>query len=179
MIIGDPYKFAFIIDEVSEWSNGSFRNGIFFVVINGILFPSEVENCTLNSDLYLFFEARPSSLVRMPANDKLFIMNKEELFNKLYDSLGSDEIYHDGRFSGSLGEIFKFSTTTMEDQGYYLFSIRNENSLRFIAANIGQTSNFESNESSLSHVIYDSLFELNYIEDKLIKLKNYYENHLI
>lgn len=170
MVIGNPYEFAFIIDKVPEWSADTFLNGIFFVAINGDFFPPSICTSTLNSDLYVFFEIAPASLITMPENSVLYAMNKDELFAILYGSLSSD--------SEIEGSTYKFSTTTMEDEGCYCFSVSNGETLRIIGAN---TKEITSSDNGVYKPIKVSEIKVgnSYVSDKLMELEKYYTVNLM
>lgn len=53
MILGNPDKFAIIMEVVSEWNiDQSFNNGTLIFFVNGKLYPGdEIVNVTLNSEL--------------------------------------------------------------------------------------------------------------------------------
>ena len=51
MILGDPEKFAFIIERIPEWENDSYKNGIMFVIINDEIYPKTARTTTFNSEL--------------------------------------------------------------------------------------------------------------------------------
>ena len=39
MLIGNPDKFAFLLEIVPEWSDDTFINGMLYVFINGAQYP--------------------------------------------------------------------------------------------------------------------------------------------
>lgn len=127
MIIGDPYKFAFIIDIVDKWSDSHFLNGIFYYSINGRIIPEISEyllNTTLNSDVYILTNDDLLKFSEPIHNPELFNLELSEVLERLYSSLRTDDLE---------GCYYKYSTMTMEDHGYYVFCIRSHEKIRFIA----------------------------------------------
>lgn len=174
MIIGNPYTFAFIVDKVPEWSDNSFKNGIFLVSINGVIFPPELATATLNTDLYYFFEVAPSSLITMPINNTFFNMDKVKLFSILYNSVSSRGLTQCNKKYNFNGNKFKFSTTSMEDEGCYCFSICNGKKLRVIGANVKKKLSVKADECA-SFFVSEIEVDIQYMKEKLKELKKFYQ----
>ena len=51
MLLGNPYKFAFLIERIPDWEKGSWKNGIMFVIINDNIYPKNVRATTFNSEI--------------------------------------------------------------------------------------------------------------------------------
>ena len=51
MLLGDPYKFAFLIERIPDWEKGSWKNGIMFVIINSNIYPKDVRITTFDSEI--------------------------------------------------------------------------------------------------------------------------------
>ena len=51
MLLGNPYKFAFLIERIPDWEKGSWKNGIMFVIINDNIYPKDVRTTTFNSEI--------------------------------------------------------------------------------------------------------------------------------
>lgn len=51
MLLGNPYKFAFLIERISDWEKGSWKNGIMFLIINDNIYPKDVRTTTFNSEI--------------------------------------------------------------------------------------------------------------------------------
>jgi len=69
MVIGEPYKMAFILERMAIWEppDDTFRNGIMFLCVNGEIYPKDVRTTTFYTELP-FLLAPESAL-----------MNKEKL----------------------------------------------------------------------------------------------------
>ena len=51
MLLGNPYKFAFLIERILDWEKDSCKNGIMFVIINDDIYPKDVRTTTFNSEI--------------------------------------------------------------------------------------------------------------------------------
>ena len=51
MLLGDPYRFAFLIERIPEWEKTGWKNGIMFVIINDDVYPKYVRTTTFNSEM--------------------------------------------------------------------------------------------------------------------------------
>jgi len=174
MVIGNPYVFAFMIDKVSEWSDATFKNGVFFVAINGVIFPHVLATTVLNSELYGFLEARPSSLLKMPINDMLFHMQKDVLFSTLLNALSQDD-----EMEGFDVLDYKFSTNTMEDEACYCFSVSNGKMLRILGAKIDVSLDYSQKENCNSLCVSEVEVDVEYMKEQIEMLKKYYHKEII
>lgn len=51
MLLGNPYKFAFLIERIPNWEKDIWKNGIMFVIINDDIYPKNVRTTTFNSEM--------------------------------------------------------------------------------------------------------------------------------
>ena len=51
MLLGNPDKFAFLIERIPDWEKEIWKNGIMFVIINDDIYPKDVRTTTFNSEL--------------------------------------------------------------------------------------------------------------------------------
>lgn len=122
MIIGNPYKFAFLIERIPKWEN-SWINGIMFVIVNGEIYPKEVRTTTFNSELSDVLSA--DSAFINPVNDKkLYDMRKFELLSYIADITypQNDAALNDYRFLIPFHEI--------NDSGYNFFILSNGENIK-------------------------------------------------
>lgn len=125
MVIGDPNRFAVILDEVPLWNPGNydFRNGILFYCFDGALFPEEVLNASLSSDLYDLLPRMGS----IPTADALFAGNKDDVFKYLCNLRFPQD--------WDLKEDYRFDLTplTFSDKNHYVFAVRSNTGVRILA----------------------------------------------
>ena len=69
MLIGNPDKFAFLLEIVPEWSDDTFINGMLYVFINGAQYPKTLRTTTLSDDIYYLVDN--SSFIHPKINDEL------------------------------------------------------------------------------------------------------------
>lgn len=82
MVIGDPYKFGFLIERVDSWEYEPFINGLMFLFLNEQGYPDELRTTTLSAELPELFDK--GSPFMSPAVDKeFFYMECEERFERL------------------------------------------------------------------------------------------------
>lgn len=82
MIIGDPYKFGFLIERVSDWEYPPFVNGLMFLYLNGKAYPEELRTTTFSTELPELLD-KASPLVKPKENKKLFYADSNERFETL------------------------------------------------------------------------------------------------
>jgi len=123
MLIGNPDKFAFLLEIVPEWSADSFANGLFFIFFNGVQYPSELRTTTINVDLYALL-SEDSPFIRPQDDDALFSLNTPELFNILWERTFPEEDDNDYRFLVPLHE--------MSDAGFVLFIVSSGEKVRLL-----------------------------------------------
>ncbi|SHF25173.1 Imm42 family immunity protein [Vibrio gazogenes] len=164
MVIGDPHKFSFMIDIIDDWSSNGFISGLFYLSISGNVFPKELVNTTLNSELYIFFQKNESSLLTKPINNDLFKKNKFDAYKELYSITFPEDIDEDNNYiySCRFGEI--------ENNSCYIFSVSNGEFIRILGANVDDIIHDEEIKE-----IYISISEL---DTMIAKLRMYYDTNI-
>lgn len=122
MLIGNPYKFCFMIERIPEWET-SFINGIMFVAVNDDIYPKEMRTTTFNSELLDILD----SAFTDPVNDKtLYDMSDAELFRHMAETTypPDEDTLNDYRFHIPFHEIC--------DSGYAFFVITNGENVRIL-----------------------------------------------
>ena len=125
MIFGNPFKFAFFIDIVDEWSSNSFHNGYFAISIDGTLYPKDVRCSTLDDVLSEILSDK-SPLIILPENEILFNDNPEIAFEKIQDITFPDNSDIDNDYT------YRVRATELEDAGYVLFVVRSIDKIKFL-----------------------------------------------
>lgn len=125
MVIGNPYEFAVILEEISSWNPGNYslRNGILFYCFDGTLFPSQVYTATLSHDL---FDLLPR-LKAIPDDQTLFTGCKDDVFRHLYllHFPGDREIDQECRYD--------ITPATFQDLHHYTFAVKGNGYVRILA----------------------------------------------
>lgn len=125
MLIGDPYKFSFIIERIPEWEDTSFINGWMFLKINDELYPKEVRTTTLNCELPdLLGENSP---MKKPVVDKeLYRLDSRELFDRIARITYSEEL--DALYDIS----YQLPFHEINDEGWDVFIISDGENIKLL-----------------------------------------------
>lgn len=118
MIIGNPLKFAFLIERIQDWEVDYWKNGIMFVIVNDGIYPKEMRTTTFNSE---FFDILNSNSAFMnPLIDKeLYNKNDLELFHYIADITFPDDLETDNDYR------YLIPFHEINDSGYNFFIISN------------------------------------------------------
>ncbi|MDM1408404.1 Imm42 family immunity protein [Myroides sp. DF42-4-2] len=164
MVIGDPNKFAIIIDMVPEWNiTKSFKMGVFLYVLKANIFPKEIDTVTLSSDLYYFFERTPSALLNIPKDEKLFQMELYEAYKFMLDTFCSAS-------STKNNKNFCFTSLSIRDYNYEFFAVSNGVDIRILKGKIGI-------DYCISEV-EDIILPKEYIDNLVIELRDFYNKNI-
>lgn len=133
MLIGDPDKFAFLIEKVPSWSAGGFVNGLLYVYVNGEMFPKELRTATLSTDLFML---RGFAFEDLPTDGRLYALSDDELFGELR------RLRYPEYFTDNKNEEYRFDLDLPElgDCGYDIFAVSGGENVRIL---IGQWSGDE------------------------------------
>lgn len=118
MIIGNPDKFAFLIEKISDWSSCGYTNGLMYLYINGMSYPKEMRTTSLNAELYAFTREN-SPLLNPPADKKLFGLAADELFKNLCSLTFETGDYR-----------YQLPCQELGDAGYFVFIVASENKVK-------------------------------------------------
>ncbi len=137
MILGDPHKFAILIDKVPAWSvEGSFNNGLFHYIIDGNFLPEAPNVATLGADIMDL--KSDTSFLSMPEDKDLFEMEKTEAFKSMLRRMLPLMIDADSDVSDDFEPDFTFraSTSSLEDAGCFVFAVLFNSEVRILGANV-------------------------------------------
>ena len=137
MVIGEPYKMAFILERMNIWEppGDTFRNGIMFLCVNGEIYPKDVRTTTLGCELPWLL-APESPLMNTVVDKELFKLPSGELLAYLEsitypdDTDDDDDIDNDYRFVLPFEEI--------SDRGFDVFLVSDGENVRVL---VGQDVN--------------------------------------
>lgn len=125
MLIGCPDKIAFLIERVPEWETESFVNGLFFVFVNGILYPPSLRTATLNSELFSLLNDN-SPLIVPAADEMLYQLSSDDLFIYLNEITFPTDCDQDNDYN------FLVPFHELNDAGYCIFLISSAERARFL-----------------------------------------------
>lgn len=132
MIIGNPYKFAIIIQRIDEWNttnlNDTFCNGVLLLCINGELFPKSLDTATLSTE-QIFWRKQLENIV---VNHELYQLPTYELFVSIYNLVFPTDLDIDNDYR------FDFSPQTLcpTNSGCHIFVVSNGENIRILASEL-------------------------------------------
>ena len=159
MLIGDPDKFAFLIEKVPSWSVGGFVNGLLYVYVNGEMFPKELRTTTLSTDLFML---RGFAFEKLPTDKRLYALSDDELFGELR-RLRYPEYFTDNE-DADADYRFNLELQELGDCGYDFFALSGGENVRIL---VGQGASAE--ELTLVNSTEITLDEFNKIRGAVIE----------
>lgn len=163
MVIGNPHSFAFIIDLVPEWNvDPRFKMGIFQYVLNGKVYPHDLDAMTLSSELYYFFTYKPVGLLDIRVHKTLFDLDKEEAFSQLIE----EHVNNEGNQL-----IYNCTSLSLRDSGYEFFAVSDGEYLRIIKGNMGMDYSFSEVE--------EVIVSIDYVKDIVSRLECFYKERIM
>ncbi|WP_082305955.1 immunity 42 family protein [Achromobacter piechaudii] len=138
MVIGDPYKFAVLVQNIPEWGSDSYRNGLFHLIVDGKMFPDELSTATLDVE---FGELKNShALISLPENCEMFRKKKVDAFEIMlglaYPNYRCGDV--DDRQDLSNDFRYKVSGPNAEDQGCHVFCVVCNEEARVLGAKVSE-----------------------------------------
>lgn len=133
MVIGDPYRLAFIVERMPIWEpqNDSFRNGIMFLCVSGEVYPKDVRTTTFFSELPDIL-GEGSALMNVAVDRELYAMPSDELLAYLENITYPEDIDTDNDYR------FIVPFTEISDRGFDVFVLSDGENVRVL---VGQSVN--------------------------------------
>ncbi|MFP1764036.1 immunity 42 family protein [Lonsdalea quercina] len=178
MVIGDPNKFAIVIDVVDEWSTNGFVSGIFYISIDGCLFPKDLLNTTLNSEIYIFFENEISSLLTKPVDIELFEEDKLTVYKRLLD-ITFPEISDDVESFPENNYLYSCGFNEIENAGCYLFSVSNGEQVRILGAEVVKDGTVNRDGSVCELSVCEVFISIAELDSIIQKFRRYYHDCIV
>ena len=149
MILGDPYKFAFLIERIPDWEKGCWKNVIMFVIINGDIYPKNVRITTFNSEIPEILD--PDSAFINPIIDKKLYEKSDSQIVEFVDDEEKENYY---RYFIPFHEI--------NDSGYRFYIVSNNCNVKILVCKL------ESEKTELVDRLEISIQEYNEIKFQVI-----------
>ena len=129
MIIGDPYKFCFLIERIPEWEDESFKNGIMFVCVEDSIYPNDVRTTTFNCELYHLTDV-DGAFMKPVIEPDIFSLSDNKLFQHMLNVTypEDDELDNDYRYEWQFYEI--------NDAGFRFFSVSNGHKVKLLVCRV-------------------------------------------
>lgn len=130
MIIGDPYKFAIIIELVPNWSNNTFLNGVVLFSINGKILFGDIRTSTLGCDVFEFIDNIKRVENNLPVNTDIYRMEKSSAFIQMFNIAYPSDYDIPNDFT------YLISTTQLGDDEYFMFAVADHNKIRILGGSL-------------------------------------------
>lgn len=153
MLLGNPYKFAFLIERIPDWEKDIWKNGIMFVIINDDIYPKSVRTTTFNSELPEILDSE-SAFINPIIDKELYGKSDEQTIEFVSDE--ENEYYY--RYFIPFHEI--------NDSGYRLYVISNSCNVKILVCKL------ESEKTELVDKLEIPIQEYNEIKSQVIDFFN-------
>lgn len=179
MIFGDPYKFSILAEVVPEWSDSTYKNGMFHFFVDGKMFPDEIVTATLGVDLpHLLGD---SALVTLPENYEIFHLNKSDAFSFMWRLTYPDfDADAEGSEFVNNSYLYRASTPNIDDWSMTVFCVRNNDECRILGAKTAELVRGEDGINTWVDIskieIYEAFVSVSYVEDIVRKIRAYSES---
>lgn len=153
MLLGNPNKFAFLIERIPDWEKDIWKNGIMFVIINDDIYPKNVRTTTFNSELPEILDSE-SAFINPIIDKELYGKSDEQTIEFVSDE--ENEYYY--RYFIPFHEI--------NDSGYRLYVISNSCNVKILVCKL------ESEKTELVDKLEIPIQEYNEIKSQVIDFFN-------
>lgn len=153
MLLGNPYKFAFLIERIPDWEKDIWKNGIMFVIINDDIYPKSVRTTTFNSEMPEILDSE-SAFINPIIDKELYGKSDEQTIEFVSDE--ENEYYY--RYFIPFHEI--------NDSGYRLYVISNSCNVKILVCKL------ESEKTKLVDKLEIPIQEYNEIKSQVIDFFN-------
>ncbi|PQQ22532.1 hypothetical protein CE143_06825 [Photorhabdus luminescens] len=133
MIFGDPYRFAVLIQHLPEWSDDTYKNGLFHFCIDGFFFPEEIRTSTLWVDVFSLKD-NTNALFSFQENKALFEKGTKDAFNFMLGMISPELIGQDEPENFEQSYQYQASTENINDAGFVVFAVSHGDMVRILGA---------------------------------------------
>ena len=127
MILGDPYKFAILIDPVESWNtDDTFCNGLLFLCVNGNIYPKGIETATLQHEIELLKD----NLSKLATDKRLYDLPPQQAFVEIYNITFPENVDIDNDYR------FDINPTSLADNDCFVFAVSDGANVRILASKL-------------------------------------------
>lgn len=127
MILGNPYKFAVIMQTIKEWNiDDTFCNGVLLFCVDGKIFPQEILTAPLTSEINPLKE----KLQNIAVNAEIFNMDKRKAFEQMYNVTFPEDMTIDNDYK------FDITPLSFPEDNCYIFAVSDSVQVRILAAKL-------------------------------------------
>lgn len=164
MIFGDPYKFAVMFDRVNEWNLSDYDdNGHFALCIDGQMIPDHLINAVVSTSLNDVVRV----LKNIPGNQELFLKEKEQLIESLYDITYPPGLECDNDYR------YIISPAAITDESCFVFGVRNNDMVRITGCSELGYDTEESHHIFENADIYEVIMNESDLDDIIAQIEKY------
>ena len=127
MTLGNPYKFAILIDRIDDWNiDDAFCNGLLLLCVNGTIFPDGILAATLQHEI----EPLKQNLLNLATDQRLYSLPSHQAFIEIYNITFPEDI--------DVANDYRFDITPslLSDNNCFIFAIRNGEGVRILASKL-------------------------------------------
>lgn len=125
MLLGDPYKFAIIMETIKEGDmvDDTWHNGVLLFCVDGAIFPKRILTAPLGCEIAPLKE----NLENTAVNDRIFHMKKREAFEHIYN-IRFPEDWNDE------DDQYEITPLTFPEDNCDVFAVSDGDQVRILAA---------------------------------------------
>lgn len=152
MVIGDPYKFGFLIERVSDWEYPPYVNGLMFFYLNKKAYPKELRTTTLSAELPGLLDEK-SPLLKPKRNKRLFKLDSGDRFEKIAALTFPEDIDK----KSDLSYLVPFHE--INDSGMAVFTLTDEEQVIIMVGEWSEGKLLQTDERIVDILEYESVIE--------------------
>lgn len=162
MILGNPYKFAVLIDPIESWNtDDTFCNGVLFLCVSGNIYPKEIETATLRYEVELL----KRSLSKLETNQRLYNLPPQQAFMEIYNITFPENVDVDNDYR------FDISPTSLADNNCFIFAVCYGANVRILASKLDYE--LENSRHKLKGIsISEAIISVTELEEIILSLDN-------
>ena len=127
MTLGNPYKFAILIDRIDDWNiDDAFCNGLLLLCVNGTIFPDEILTATLQHEI----EPLKQNLLNLATDQRLYALPSYQAFVEIYNITFPEDI--------DVANDYRFDITPslLSDSNCFIFAVGDGENVRILASKL-------------------------------------------
>lgn len=123
MLLGNPYKLAFLMERIPEWEIDDWKSGIMFLIINDNIYPKNVRTTTFNSEMPEILDS-DSAFINPIIDKELYVKSDKQIIEFVDDE--EKEKYY--RYFIPFHEI--------NDSGYHIYVLSDSCNVKILVCRL-------------------------------------------
>lgn len=150
MVIGDPYKFGFLIDRVGDWEYPPYINGLMIFYLNKKAYPKDLRTTTLSIELPELLDDK-SPLLMPKRNKRLCKLDGTARFEKIAALTFPEDIDKNNDFS------YLVPFHEINDSGITVFTVTDEEQVIIMVGEWSEGKLLQTDERVVDILEYESV----------------------